>query len=468
METHSGKPQVAIIKGPTPRDCVNKGILELGGISKFVNEEDQVFIKFNLLLPNGFPTNTNFDVLGVVIQACKDAGAKKIYVGCFPFKGFSINTISNVLGVKSYIENLGAELAFLDNSNYYGTNKPKTEQLKAVKKATLSTIEINDKKYFVPRVILESDKFISINQVNVDPIFRCRLSLLNSYSIVPVYNQELDINSSGKENFLDNDKYKQDLASKIIDVFTIKKPNLVINDLFYILEGAGPYIYKDSILNKTGIIIVGTDALSVDTVTLKLLKLDELKIELYIIAGTRGLGKPELTEIDILGENINKIDIDIDLCVSRLEDINIKNITIKPGRYCSGCFESSYHLLNLMKTNMVKDLKYISKSIFLVGDNPPDPEGLENIIIFGDCAINSTKNSSYRNITVKTKKKDKVKLNKNVLELPGCPSDIMSCVGKLIKFYGKAEVPTLNLFYKTMLSYYLKKKQKRLNLWEGL
>ena len=55
--------EVAIIKGNTPKEGVLEGIEKLGGISKFINEGDQVFIKFNLNLPHGFPTNTNYDVL---------------------------------------------------------------------------------------------------------------------------------------------------------------------------------------------------------------------------------------------------------------------------------------------------------------------------------------------------------------------------------------------------------------------
>jgi len=466
--SNSGKPRVAIIKGSTPRDCVLKGIDLLGGISKFIDEEDQVFIKFNLFLPNGFPTNTNFDVLGAVIQACNNAGAKKIYVGCFPYKGFTIKTISDILGLESYIKSLGAELSFLDNSNRFGKMGSKEDQIIAVKNATMVETEINNQTYMVPRVIVNSDKLISLNQVNVHPIFKCRLSLLNSYSIIPFYNQEVRVSKKDIDNNLRDDKYKQELTSKIIDVFSIKKPNLVINDLYYILEGAGPFIYKDSKLKKTGVIIIGTNALSTDEVTLSLLKLNDLNNELSIAAVARGLGSIDLFDIEIIGENINDLNIDVELCVSKLEDINVKNLFIKTGQYCSGCYESAYHLLNLMKTNMVKDLKYISKNSFLIGNKPPEPQGLKNIIVFGDCAINSTKNYDFRKQSIQTKKKVKEKVNKSILELPGCPCNVFQCVEAIVNYYGKAEVPTLNLFLKTVKSYYFKKFRKNLYLWEVL
>ncbi|MFX1256724.1 MAG: DUF362 domain-containing protein, partial [Promethearchaeota archaeon] len=249
--------EVAVIRGNNPKESVLNGIEKLGGISKFINIDEQVFIKFNLRLPYGFPTNTNFNVLKAVIQSCNKVGAKKVYIGSFPFKGITIKSIYDILGLNNFLKDLGAEFTFLDNSNLFYEKRLNYNKLKFIKKHSFSTIKINNKTFLVPKVILESDKFISINQVNVDPLFKCSLSLLNSYSIVPNKYQEIKkISKEGKDYFL-LDQHKQDLISNIIDVFTIKKPNLVINDLFYILEGAGPYIYKDSNLKKTGIVIIG-------------------------------------------------------------------------------------------------------------------------------------------------------------------------------------------------------------------
>ncbi|GAH91263.1 unnamed protein product, partial [marine sediment metagenome] len=61
-----------------------------------------------------------------------------------------------------------------------------------------------------------------------------------------------------------------------------------------------------------------------------------------------------------------------------------------------GCFKEGYHLLNFLKTHMTKDLKYIRGLFFLTGENPPEPKTLDHIIVFGDCAIKSTKNHEFR------------------------------------------------------------------------
>ncbi|MHA1986277.1 MAG: DUF362 domain-containing protein [Promethearchaeota archaeon] len=455
--------KVAIIKGDSPQESVLKGIEMLGGISTFINAGEKVFIKFNLNFPGGFPTNTNFDVISTVIESCKNAKAGKIYLGSFPLKGVSIKKISNLLNLEEYFRNIGAELIYLDNSNIFDKKNFKNDQLNKIKTESFSTYTINNREYLVPKVILDSDKLISINQVNVNPLFKINNSLMNSSSIVSPKYQEFEIKKTEESEYLSLDQYKTNLISNILDVYTINKPDLVINDLFYVLEGAGPFIYKDSNLKKTNFVVVGKNALPVDVITLRMLNIETNNYDLINEAYNRNLGIKDLEKIEILGEDLKEIDINIDLCVSKLEDINVKNFRVNSGRFCSGCFQYAYHLLNFMKTNMVKDLKYNPNNVLLVGLKPTVPEKFGNILLFGDCAISSTKNSDFRTIKKESNKKIKkektlkkqkhqkkpklkIKTNKEILEIPGCPPDILNCLTMLIKFFGKSNMPNLSLF----------------------
>ncbi|MGB5912338.1 MAG: DUF362 domain-containing protein [Promethearchaeia archaeon] len=449
--------QVALIKSTTSKDAVLEGISKLGGISKFVNEGDLVFIKINLRNPSGFPTNTNFDVISSVISLCTDAGAKEIYVGSFPDQHVKIQALADALDLQTLFKKCRAKLLLLDEEEKYSQE----------------IINLNNKEFKVPSAILRCDKTISINQVNVDPVFTCTLKLLNSYSIVSNEAQQIKKHLRGGSDFLHLDQYKKDLISNILAVFMIKKPDLVINDLFYVLEGAGPFIYKDSNIKKTGFIVIGKDAVAVDSITLELLNIDINKQDLLIEARDKKIGIVDLSKIKLIGENIDKNKLDINFCVSKLEDVEVKNTDIKKGRLCSGCFNQAYHLLNLMKSNMTKDLKYIERQSILIGENPQEPESLENILIFGDCAINSTKDRTFRKIIIekgnslikkaknkikkekkkKSKSKTKAISNKQILELPGCPPDILKCISPIIKYYGKDEVPGLSLYYNLISTY---------------
>ena len=433
---------VVISKDDSPKECVFKGIEKLRGITNYIKDGDQVFIKFNLTLPQGFPANTNMDTLEAIIDSCHKAGAKKIYVGSYPLKGLSIKSISDLIGLNSYFLKIGAELVFLDYSNYYFLKNIKKKDLNIIKIQNFSQIKVNNEKFEVHKIILNADKFISVNQVNVDPIFKLRLSLLNSYS--------LSINKS-QSNVLKSKNVK-DLMQNVINAFTIRKPDLVINDLFYILEGAGPYIYKDSKLKKTGLMVIGDDAIAVDIITSTILSYDVDQNLLLREARNRKLGIFDISKIQVIGENLNEIKINIQECVSKLEDILLPNFSIKTGNISVGDFEQAYHFLNLLKTHMIKDIKYISKTSFLVGDNPPMPEDLSNVIIFGDAAIKSTK----------------LKKNKNILKLPGNPPNIFDCIDLLIEFYKKRNVPSLYLFRNLVKSYRNKKINQKLQIWEGL
>lgn len=488
VQSKSKKPEVTVSKGDTPKQSLINGVERLGGLSKFINEGDQVFIKFNLNLPSGFPTNTNFDVLEALIVSCKEVGAMKIYLGSFPFKGIPIKVISDLLNLKEYFNTLGAQLAFLDNSDDFDKKEINQDQLKKIKYDSLVRIEINDKEFLIPKIVFNSDKFIVVNQINVNPLFKFNLSLLNSYSIIPTKYQEIVKSIPETQEYISFDQYKKDLVSNILDVFTIKKPNLVINDLFYILESAGPYIYKDSNLKKTGLMIIGDDAIAVDLITSQVLNLDINDSELIVQARNKNITIPQFSNIKVLGEKIGDVKTNVELCVSNLEDVQARNFSIKSGNYCSGCFEQAYHILNLMKTYMGKDLKYNIHNSLLVGENPTEPENIGNVILFGDCAVNSTKNYNFRKIIIeskkstkgkvkkklnkekKSKKKTKIKekSNKNILELPGCPPEIFNCLELILKYYGKKNVPNLNLFTNVNNFWVDGFLNNKLKIWERL
>jgi len=484
-QSKSKKTEVVISKGNTPKESLLKGIEQLGGISKFISNDDNVFIKFNLNLPAGFPTNTNFDVLEALIISCKEAGANNIYLGSFPLRGIPLKIISDLLNMKNYFETLGGELIFLDNSDTLENKNINQDQLKKIKSESLSLLQINENEFFVPTIILNSNKFISVNQINVNPLFKLNLSLLNIYSIIPPRHQVIGKNA--KEN-ISNDQYKKNLISNILDVYKIKQPDLVINDLFYILEGAGPYIYKDSKIKRTNLMIIGDNAIAVDKVTLNTLNIEIESSELISQANNRNIDVPKLSNIKILGEKLEDIKTPIELCVSELEDIKTRSFSIHSGNICSGCFKQAYHLLNFMKTYMEKDLKYNIDNAFLIGENPPEPNKANNYFLFGDCAIKNTKNYKFRKIIIKSKKdliqeakkkilkeskskkkpKIKEKQNKKILELPGCPPNFFNCLELIIKYFGKKNVPNLNLLTHINRLWIAGDLNNKLKIWEEL
>jgi uncharacterized protein (DUF362 family) len=108
-DTSSKKPLVAVIKGKSPEQNYIEGIEKLGGISQYIKEGDNVFLKITLRVPMGYPMNSNFDLVKEVIISCKKAGANKIYVGSFPSKEMALKFFDEFIGLESYFKDLGAE-----------------------------------------------------------------------------------------------------------------------------------------------------------------------------------------------------------------------------------------------------------------------------------------------------------------------------------------------------------------------
>ena len=214
-------------------------------------------------------------------------------------------------------------------------------------------------------------------------------------------------------------------------------------------------------MKKTSLMIIGDDAIAVDTITMNVLNLELEENDLIKKARNKNINGPKSSSIRILGNKIEEINTNIDLCVSNIEEVKVRNLSIKSGEMCSGCFKQAYHLLNLIKTYMSKDLKYNINNSFLIGETPEEPDKIGNIILFGDCAVNSTKNFNFRKIKIESKKKPiseakdrilggkkpkkkknketkiKVKPNKKILELSGCPPDIFISLESILKYYGK-------------------------------
>ena len=441
---------VAIVRDKNTAHALVNCFDHLGGINKFIQKNDVIFIKISFKLPYGYPCNVNYDTLGKLIELCLDSGAKEIYVGDFPSDHIKFEVIADITGLKKYLESKGAVLANLEDEELF----PRRE------------FSLGNKQIKIPSIILAADKLIILNQVNVVPIFICTLSYLNLSTIIPNKYQRIEKNQRPGKDYLSLDQYKQDLISKILAISTIKTPNLVINDLTYVIEGAGPYTYKDSHCIKTNLLIMGENTFAVDYITLKLMSIELSESKLLSEAQGHSTGILHPEDINVLGDSTSDNKFKIQKCVSTLEDINVKNCLLRKGRYCSGCYEKAYHLLNFLKSAMTKDLKYMGSFSFLIGESPLEPDIKDNIILFGDCAIKSTKDRDFRKKNLlkkkantkeimkkikksqkKSSKPTKMKIvdNKNILELPGCPPDLIECYDFLIKYYSKTNLPNLNL-----------------------
>ncbi|TXT64417.1 MAG: hypothetical protein BAJALOKI3v1_210004 [Promethearchaeota archaeon] len=464
------KPRVAIERADTASECLSKSIESLGGIREFVQEGDIVFLKISLRLPFGFPTNSNLDLIKKVIELCGQANPKKIYVSSFPAGSITLAKFDDLMDLEEYFRNLGAEFIYLDNSDIYRTNSVKSEELKKIKENTLQKVKFDNETVEIPKIILDSDKVININQVNVAPNNICTISLINQYSILPYHHRNLDCAGREKTKIIEKKLYLKDQINRILETYLIKKPTLTINDLFYVLEGAGPFIYKDSNLKKTYLLVVGTDSIAVDVITLMLMNIETSKSSLLVEAVNREIGPKLLSDIELVGLDLDENKFEIKMCEKDLSKIKIQNLHTHCGKMCSGCFSKAYHLLHIIKSYLIKDLKYIGNNNIVVGLKPPELSTENDIILFGDCAIESTEDYNFRTLKKKTliRKNEKTVKNKKILSISGCPPNLDQTFNALYEYFGKKNMPNLQYYFKVIKKSSFKDSKENLKKWEGV
>ena len=442
--------EIIIAKGKDTTSAFLNGVKLLGGFKGFIEKDDIVFIKITLNDIQGFPSHSNMEILRLVIKECNEAGAKKIHVGSIPRDGVGTCNVEKILELGEFLKATGAEFSFLDDQNL----------------SSKITLEESNETIKIPDILLKCDKFIIFNQINVNPLFQFTLAIQNTYSLVAPKYRKIK-----QEKKVQADQYKKDLITKILDISQIRKPDLVINDIFHVMEQAGPYIYKDSNLKTTNLMVFGKEPIAVDYATLKIFSIDPYINELLSKAIEREQNQVDLRNLKFVGEPIEQNAIQIRLCTKNLEELDVYGTEIKTGLMCSGCYEQAYHVLNFMKTLMTKDLVYIKNQTLLIGQTPKIPENHKNVLLFGDCAINSTRNYDFR-VSIITKKPPKLieslkkvlkirkektshtktskKQNKHILNLSGCPPDKEQVEKALLNYYTKKNVPNLHLYMESL------------------
>lgn len=88
-------------------------------------------------------------------------------------------------------------------------------------------------------------------------------------------------------------------AEAVLDIYSIRPPELTIMDAITAMEGNGP---ANGSLCHPGKILASNNAVSLDAVFLNMIKQKVSAIPLVDIAGKRGLGDTELSKIEIIGE----------------------------------------------------------------------------------------------------------------------------------------------------------------------
>ncbi|MHA1729718.1 MAG: DUF362 domain-containing protein [Promethearchaeota archaeon] len=473
------KCKIAVLTGKNRQILVEKTLMAFGGINSFIKKGDIVFIKLDLSFPESYPVTFDPDFLKIIINLCLKANPKKIYIGGVPLFGISSEYVWNSLGFANYFENNYND----DEGNNKNYNKDNNKDNNKNKNSNIvefialecelvekKTINLENRTIMYPKLILDSDVYISMVNPKLNPVYGMDLCISNSFSLLSQSNKKATKIVVDNEDYCISDKYLKDLCRLMADIYLVKPPNLVFMDFSTIMSSGGPMFYSDTeminsnitVISDCGVIaeMVGTEICKLNGKDCPLIKgikeynnslTDREKIEQFLLIRQNKDGNDDIETVEIkvpylekhgiLIEEEEKIQeqeetsktsflskilkkskkdekriiIDEELLpfienvknIPTLEKICPKWVNVCCGDICSGCKYAAMQLLLFLKSTLIKDAENFNEFSLLIGNNPENPKNPENIIVFGDCAIKSTDNYDFRTVKIKKVSKSK-------------------------------------------------------------
>ena len=348
-------PVVSVVRGETAPEAVRNAVELIGGIQKIVRRGDKVFIKPNLVVPlvKESGATTDPEVVRAVIQLVRDAGASQIKVGDAPFFFYKSRRAFEATGTQKVVDEDGVEAVYLDEEEYLEIESPKAKLMNTIK---------------LPKVLLDCNKFITVPKLKTHTMCRVSLAIKNQIGLLTPEEKQI--------------YHRTDIHQKVVDVTLAAKPALAIIDGLIGFEGQGP-TYGDAV--DMGVIIAGTDVVSVDAVASSIMGFEPSEIPHIRLAALRRLGEMDLKKIEVRGASISEVQKNF-----RRPTVDVMgiypNVEVYVGCACyEGCLAWSRVELDRLRKHGL--LEKVGKINMVIGQDAKVPEKLEGrTYIIGDCA----------------------------------------------------------------------------------
>jgi uncharacterized protein (DUF362 family) len=262
------------IKGGEPDAMFDKAIASMGGMKQFVKPNQTVVLKPNIGwdTPPERAACTNPVLVGRIVEHCKMAGAKAVYVfdnTCNEWTRCYKNS-----GIEEAVKKAGGTMVPGNSEGYYHPVTLKNAKI-------LKSAKIHEK-------ILESDVFINVPILKTHDGAKLTISLKNLMGVV------------WDRMFW----HANDLQQCIADFGTFKKPTLNIVDAYRVMKRNGPRGVSVADVLTLKYQIISTDMVAADAAATKLLNLEPAQVKHIGLAEALGVGTQNLEKL-----NINRITI---------------------------------------------------------------------------------------------------------------------------------------------------------------
>jgi len=264
-----GDVDLVAVKGGEPGVMFERGIAEIGGMSRFVKSGDVVVVKPNIGwdTPPERAADTNPLLVGKIVEHCVNAGAKEVLVfdnTCDEWTRCYKNS-----GIEEAVKEAGGKMVTGKDKKMY---KPVAiNQGKSLKETT------------VHQLILEADVFINVPVLKNHGGATMSLTMKNLMGVVW-------------------DRgwwHKHDLHQCIADFATYRKPDLNIIDGYNVMKRNGPRGVSVADVVNMKYQILSTDMVAADTAATKIFGVDTAKVKHIALAEEHGVGTMDLKSLNI-------------------------------------------------------------------------------------------------------------------------------------------------------------------------
>ena len=267
------KVDLSVVKGSDFFLSTVKAVQQLGGMETFVTRGSRVGLLLNSPFKN-YGAHVKPEISLAVVKMCYEAGAKEIYLLKEGYSGYWKRS------------QLAMEFA---------------DEIKSLKPGWDDFIDhtivdaISKKEPSITKALLDCDVFINVSILkHHDGIgYTCSLKNMMGTSSTTT-NMSMHFGGKVGLSFFPDVGY---LSQCIVDLNTIRRPDLCIVDTTEFITEKGPY--GPGKLAKPHLVVAGTDRVAVDAYCVSALGLDQTQLPIIEMAAQRGLGNRDLSKINI-------------------------------------------------------------------------------------------------------------------------------------------------------------------------
>jgi len=351
-------PRVAIAKiDGGIKEALEKTLEGIGGLGKFIQEGEEVFVKPNLTGEREPYTGalTNPEVLKALIELVLEKRPKKVYLGDSPSWGFNAEKVYEVSGARKVAEETGCTLVNLDKDEEVECAIPNAWRLEKIP---------------IARTVLKCDKLINV------PVMKTHMQCIVSLGIKNM-NGVLPLKSKTLLHDLEPMNGYSGLDIGVADLHKLIQPDLTVVDGTIAMEGRGPF---DGDPVRLGVIMAGENPVWVDAVGASLMGFIPEEIPSIKLCGE--IDSVHLHDYQIVGPAIESVRRKFKPCPT--EVYAGENIRVFTGEVCSGCLAT----LNaaIYRLAQSHDLEKVKPIALGVGKNPRIPPDSDSRLFIGKCS----------------------------------------------------------------------------------